>query len=384
VLLCEADGKALLARHGIAVPRGRALYDGAVAGTMPADIVVKAQMLSGGRGRDGLVSVGAPDAATAARAIQARLVAQGHQPVVMVEERLDIAAEYYLALRIDDVAQCVELLFSPHGGIDVEQAAEPPCRMRLDPAARTIASALLPTLHAAGVQGVVLGRLARLAADLHRVMVAEDADLIEINPLAETRDGRLVALDAKVSLDDNALFRHQDRGFGLSERLHRGMQTAAENEAAASGCTCVEMDGDIVMVTAGAGLGMLTVDLLASAGFRAACFFDNAANARDDSTETRLRLAFDMAQRPQVRGILFYQMLATRDLRPRVEALVRLLQEAPPPKPFYFGLSASYTAERTMTAAAGRALVSECGYVAGETLEELVDHMQADSDAGRL
>ena len=383
--LCEADGKTLLGGHGIAVPSGIVLAMGAapVPG-MATESVVKAQLLSSGRGKGGLVSIGHADLHAAIAAVRSRMEDIGSPPVVLVEERLAIAAEYYLALVLDDVTQLPQVLFSARGGVSVEDEAEHVRRHPIDPARGPLSAEAIPFFRAAGAAPGLLNRLARLAADLYRVMLAEDAELIEINPLVVTAEGRLVAADAKIVLDDSAAFRHPRRVFAWSALLEDAEQSLLEREAVRDGFTFVEMPGDVAMMTAGAGLGMMVIDLLADAGFRPACFFDNAVSSRRDTTEERLRLAFRRAEAADVRAILFYQTLATRDLKPRIDALVALLDAAPPPKPLYFGLSASYVAERQMTAAEARALMERRGFPAEADPGRLVARMKADRDAGRL
>ena len=241
-----------------------------------------------------------------------------------------------------------------------------------------------PSLPRQALPPASLNRLARLASDLYRMMLAEDAELIEINPLVVTADGKLVAADAKIELDDSAMFRHPTRTFPWSQQLEAAAQSPLEREAVRDGFTFVDMPGDVAMLTAGAGLGMMMIDLLADAGFRPACFFDNAATSRRDTTDERLRLAFKRAEASDVRAILFYQTLATRDLKPRIDALLGMLDADPPPKPLYFGLSASYVAERNMTAATARSLMEQRGYPAESDPAALVARMVADRDAGRL
>ncbi|ESR23002.1 ATP-grasp domain-containing protein [Lutibaculum baratangense] len=377
--LCEWDAKSILRAHGLPVPHGRLVRletedPGEAAG------MVKAQLLSGGRGKAGLVR---PNVGNAAHEVGEAMRRMGVPPVVLLEEPVAVDTELYLACALDDLMGCPVLLFSAEGGVEVEAGrgvARLPVASGVPPGSHEI----LPFLRDAGAPPVILGRLSQLAADLCRVMAREDASLVEINPLAVTGEGRLVALDCKMTLDDSALWRHRGRRFDLSRDLADLALSPAEREARERGFQLVEMPGDVVLVSAGAGLGMLCADLLMDAGFRAGTFFENAAATRGDTTEARLDLAWRLAESSGIRAIMFYQALSTRDLAPRVEALLRRLKASPPRKPFYFGLSASFLAERTMTAAEARRLVEAAGFPAEEDAGALVERMARDRDAGLM
>jgi succinyl-CoA synthetase beta subunit len=376
MLLCEADAKALLRDHGLAVPKGRVLGDDEA--PPDAAAVVKAQMLAGGRGKAGLVRLAdAEGIAAAVTAVREGLAERGLPPILLIEEPLAIEAEFYLAVRVDGRTQSPCLLFSPAGGIAVESAPDRLATQPLDPAEPVLPHRLIPFLRQAGAPAARLGALARLAADLARVFQAEEADLVEINPVAAVAGGRLVLADAKVSLDDNAAFRHRGRRFALSERIAAAERSPLEARADAAGFTLVEMPGDVALVTAGAGLGMMMVDLRADTGFRAAPFIDNAISNLGDTTEARLALAFDLAERPEIKAILFYVTLTSRSLKDRVEALLAFLDRAPPPKPLFIGLNASHVAEQEMTTAEARTLLTARGYEAASDPRELVERLRA-------
>jgi succinyl-CoA synthetase beta subunit len=374
--LCEVDGKTLLARHGIAIPRGRLLD---MRDTVSVDeiaeefprAVIKAQILGGGRGKRGLVRLADGDEFPKALN-DVFQVMSAHQmpPVILVEERLAIAAELYLAFTINDVEQKPQMLFSREGGVDVEHSAQLD-RLTIDPLRGLLPHDTVAFFRGRGIDGRNLGAMCRLATALYRVFTAEDAELLEINPLILTEDGRLMASDAKIVLDEAALFRHRGE-LSLSSALATAGLTPLEREAEEQGFTFVEMPGDIAIMSAGAGLGMMLVDLIGERGLRAACFVDGSAATTADNTEDRLKLVFKRATAPEVKAILFYQNLGTRDLKPRVEALLNLLKHASPPKPLYFGLMATYLAERRMTAAQACVALREAGYFATEDLAELI------------
>jgi succinyl-CoA synthetase beta subunit len=360
--LAECDGKALLRRHGLAVPRGVLLQAGEPA---PADAsgwaghVLKAQVLEGGRGKRGLVQ--RSPAFSAVEEIRRRIASDptvGDAPILL-EEAVAIAQEIYLAVRIDGTRQCLELLVAPQGGEDIERAGGL-TRIALDPLTPTTPASLYPALRAAFPPDVA-SRLARYAARLPEIARREDLDLLEINPLALTADGRFVACDAKVIRDDSADDRHDRSEFALSRTLEARAMTPLEREAHDLGFQLVEMDGDVALVTSGAGLGMMMIDLLADHGLTAACFMDNLRGAPDETMTERLHIARAIARRPQVKGIVFQTVLSSRSLAERVEALLAFLAAEPLTKPLFVGIAAGHAAARKMSAEAAVAKLAEAG-----------------------
>jgi succinyl-CoA synthetase beta subunit len=347
--LTEADGKALLHRHGIAVPRGVLLAPGA---PPPAEIAawpeawLKAQVLEGGRGKRGLVRRVTPDTLESARSA----IAAAAGPVaLLLEEPVAIEREVYLALRVDGTRQTQELLFAADGGIEIEHAGALR-RMPVEADAPDMAERIFAAI-ADALPPQVAARVARLAARLARVAVAEDLLLLEINPLAVTAKG-LIACDARLIRDPVAASRHDTPA--MSAALEAAALTPLERRARADGYALVEMPGDVALVSSGAGLGMFLMDLLADHGLRAACFMDNIHGGPADTTEARLAAAFEIAARPGVKAILFYTTLASRPLADRIEALLAFLARQPAPKPLFVGFAAAPSASRGFDLAAAR------------------------------
>jgi succinyl-CoA synthetase beta subunit len=363
--LAEIDGKALLRRHGLAVPRAVLLRAGDEAPPEAAQWpghLVKAQVLDGGRGKRGLVRRlgGLDELPEAGRRIAAAL--DDANIPLLLEEAVAIAREIYLAVRIDSTRQGLELLVAAEGGEDVE-AAQALVRIALPAAAAVTAEVLYPELATLFARDVA-GRLARYAARLPEIARREDLELLEINPLALTADGRLIACDAKIVRDDSAGFRHDGEEFALSRALAEQAMTPLERSARALGFQLVEMDGDVALVTAGAGLGMMMMDLLADHGLKAACFMDNMRGAPDETMAERLRIARELAQRPQVKAIVFQTVLASRSLAERIEALLAWLAAEPLPKPLFVGIAAGHAAARKMSAEAAVAKLGAAGIAA--------------------
>lgn len=382
--LCEWDAKSLLRSYGLPVPKSRLcdLSEGRPDDISPSDIL-KAQTLFGGRGKAGLVRRAGDIPLATVDQIAAALAERGLPQVLMVEAATEFAGEFYLSIVLDDVAGCPVLMFSTNGGVDIEENGNVQTfPLPADVSVR--AQDLVAFFLGAGAPAKSIGRLCRIATDLARLFRNEDAVMVEINPLAVTAEGRLIALDCKATLDGSADYRHQGREFPLSQRLADARLSDYEREARDKNFVLVQSPGDVVLVTAGAGLGMMVSDLLQDAGFKAATFFDNAAGAPGETAEARLDLAWRVAESDDIKAIMFYQALSTRDLAPRVLGLLERLKAAPPPKPFYFGLSASFVAEKTMTAQAAREAITAAGYPAFEFPEEVVGQMAADREAGKM
>ncbi|HEX2700764.1 MAG TPA: ADP-forming succinate--CoA ligase subunit beta [Acidimicrobiales bacterium] len=283
--LLEHQGKAYFARFGIPVSTGAvatttaAAVDAAEHAGYPA--VVKAQVHVGGRGKAGGVRLVADraEAEAAAQAILGMSI-KGHVVrAVLVEPATDIADEYYASFTLDRAAKLHLGMLSVEGGVDIEQVAEDSpdaiARLHVDPveglsedACRTwVDGARLPR---ASAEGVV-----QLLSALYRCFVEGDADLVEVNPLVLTGDGRVLALDAKVTLDDNAAFRHPewDEYHGTQELDER------ERLARDKGLQYIGLDGSVGIIANGAGLAMSTLDVVNQAGGRPANFLDIGGGA---------------------------------------------------------------------------------------------------------
>jgi succinyl-CoA synthetase beta subunit len=363
--LAEIDGKALLRRHGLAVPRSALLGAGedapAEAAQWPGH-VLKAQVLEGGRGKRGLVRRLAGLAELAPE--RARIAATLGDPEapLLLEEAVAIAREIYLAVRVDGTRQGLELLVAAEGGEDVE-ATKSLARIPIDAVAGVTADTLYPDLARLFPRDLA-ARLARYVARLPEIARAEDLELIEINPLALTAQGRLIACDAKIVRDDSAAFRHDPDEFPLSRALAERALTSLERAARDLGFHLVEIDGDVALVTSGAGLGMMMMDLLADHGLVAACFMDNLRGAPDETMAERLCIARTIAERPKVKAIVVQTVLASRSLADRIEALLAWIEAEPLPKPLFVGIAAGHAAARKMSAEAAVARLAAAGIAA--------------------
>jgi succinyl-CoA synthetase beta subunit len=366
--LIEADAKQLLQDAGLPVPPGRFVLEpgerwahGTETGANK--VAVKAQLLAGGRGKTGLVKLVASAAAEAAiNDVRDAMCKVGLAPLVMIEDQVDIEREFFVAWAIDDLRGATKLMFSAHGGIDVEAHAGHLVERSYGPLAEPRLSEISAFLSDVGIEGRALGATARFALDLYHFMVRHDALVVEINPLAITSDGRAIAVDAKVTLDENASRRHLDWDRLPSLRLQLDSSDPIERDAHALGITFVRLDGKVALLTGGAGLGMTLVDLLADAGHGAANFVDMTGGSGAGAFEDLARLVFRRAEEPGVEAILMFLTMSATSLKSAVGSILRMLAASPPRCPLVVGIVAGGSAEREMTVPEAQAAFHAAGY----------------------
>ena len=305
--LQEYRSKEILARYGVPISAGETATTPdearAAAARIGGPVVVKAQVLVGGRGKAGGVKLAAnPDEAAARAAEIIGLVIKGVTVrTVLVAPAASIAKEYYLGLILDRAGRAVTIIASAEGGVEIEETA------RTNPAALL----RLPLHPLIGLQehqvrrvSFFLGMPAELRRDfattlhgLYAAFMESDADLAEINPLVITEEGQLLALDAKIVLDDSALFRHAD----LEALRDLGEEEPSETAAREAGINFIKLDGSIGCMVNGAGLAMTTMDLVKLAGGEPANFLDIGGGAKADRVAAAFRIILDD---PKVRAIL--------------------------------------------------------------------------------
>ncbi len=299
--LLEYQGKELFARHGLRVSSGKAVdsVDAAVAAAAEIGypVVVKAQVLIGGRGKAGGVKLAADEAEVREHAGNILgMDIKGHTVhTVWIEHASDIASEYYASVLLDRSAKKPLVMFSVEGGVDIEEVAEQTpeklIRRLLDPLEGISREQALQIARDGGVDDDVVEGVADALVALYEVWLQEDATLTEINPLIVTPDREVRALDAKVSLDGNALYRHpENQSLSDSEN-----EDPLERRAKEEGVQYVKLDGDIGILGNGAGLVMSTLDVVARAGGKPANFLDagGGSNAEKIRGAVELILAND-------------------------------------------------------------------------------------------
>ena len=310
----EYQAKEVLARYGVAVPRGRVASTPeqawAIARELGGRVVVKAQVHAGGRGKAGGIRLAdTPEqAGQHARAlIGSRLVTpQAPQGVpvhkVLVEEALSIAQEYYLGITLDRARQRDVVMVSAMGGMDIEQVAEehPDAMVKVwvEPWQGLMPYQARQALYDAGIAREAVPAATRFLLALYRAYVEADASLTEVNPFVLTTDGHLLAADAKLNIDDNALLRHPEFG----EYKEESEEDPIEAEAHRRGIQYVRLGGDIGIIGNGAGLVMSTLDEVSRAGGKPANFLDIGGGAKADLVRNALEIVL---MDPSVKGVLF-------------------------------------------------------------------------------
>jgi succinyl-CoA synthetase beta subunit len=306
--LYEYQGKQLFARFGIPVS------DGVVATTpeearkaaeqLGGRVVVKAQVLVGGRGKAGGIQLAAtPDEAEAKAGQVLGLDIRGHVVrKLWIERASDIEREYYFSITFDRGAKKPLLMLTTQGGVDIEQvAAETPdklARLHLDPLTGFLPFHARRLCFAAGIPAEETQQVSQIMEKAYRAFIETDAMLVEINPLIVTPDGIVRALDSKYTVDDNALYRHPDIA------AMRDVEAADPQEQMARerGVNYVKLDGDIGILGNGAGLVMSTLDVVALAGGRPANFLDVGGGAQADEIVTAMEV---LLSDDKVRAVLF-------------------------------------------------------------------------------
>ena len=311
----EYQAKDLLAKYGVSVPEGGIAFTPEEAESVARDLggpvwVVKAQVHAGGRGKGGGIKVvrALDEAVDAARALlgmtlitpqtgeRGRLVRR-----VYIEQGCDIARELYLGLLVDRGSDRLVMMASTEGGMEIEEVAartpEKILKVTIDPATGMMPFHARELAFGLGLKGKEVGAATALMIGAYMAFLDTDASLIEINPLVVTKDGAVVALDAKINFDDNALFRHQD----IAALRDADEEDPAEREAAEHDLNYIKLDGSIGCLVNGAGLAMATMDIIKVHGCEPANFLDVGG----DAPKERVREAFKIIlSDPKVEAIL--------------------------------------------------------------------------------
>lgn len=314
----EYQAKQILAKYGVPVPRGSVAFsvDEAtqVADDLASEIcVVKAQIHAGGRGKGGGVKVSKGKAAireSAEAILGMQLVTHQTGPQgqkvkqLLVEEGMDIRKELYCSVLVDRGRQCVVLLASTEGGMDIEEVAEKTpekiLKIFIDPGIGLRpyqASELAFGLKIDEINPKLIRPTLAVFMSLYETFMREDCSLLEINPLVLTRDGRVIALDAKLSFDDNAMYRHKEN----IDLRDKDEDDPLEVEASEADLNYIKLDGNIGCMVNGAGLAMGTMDIIKSYGGEPANFLDVGGAANQENVEKAFRL---ITKDPNVKCIL--------------------------------------------------------------------------------
>jgi len=307
VNLHEYQSKLRFAEFGIPIPRGKVAHDPQqvyeIAKELGGPVVIKAQVLTGGRGKAGGVKLAQTpeEAQQHADAILGMMI-KGHKVLkVLVDPASQIKAEIYLGVTNDRAARKPLIMASAEGGMDIEEvnrdSPEKIVREHIDPFLGLRDYQIRNLAYGIDLPRDLWKQFINIARALYRSYIESDATLAEINPLIIDGDGNLLAVDGKMSIDDNALYRHAD----LAEMRDTSAEPPAETEARAAGLSYVKLDGEIGCMVNGAGLAMATMDMTQLFGGSPANFLDIGGGARADKVAAALRI---IASDPNVKAIL--------------------------------------------------------------------------------
>jgi succinyl-CoA synthetase beta subunit len=374
--LLEYEGKQLFARHGLNVSAGKAVSTVAdavaAANEVGYPVVVKAQVLIGGRGKAGGVKLAADESEAREHAESILgMDIKGHTVrTLWIEHASDIASEYYASVLLDRSAKQPFVMFSVEGGVDIEQVAEETpeklIRHHVDPLAGLSREEAVRIATDGGVDADVVDGVADALVALYEVWTEEDATLAEINPLIVTPGREVKALDAKVSLDGNALYRHPE-SQSLSDTEN---EDPIERQAKEQGVQYIKLDGDIGILGNGAGLVMSTLDVVAQAGGSPANFLD--AGGGSDAEKIKQAVLLILAN-DAVKAVLFNIFGGITRGDEVARGLIAAFEEIKPSVPFVVRLDGTNDVE-------GRRLLDEAhlpNVYAARTMDEAAEKVVA-------
>ena len=370
----EYQAKDILSRYGIPIQPGKVA-------TMPEEaeqiarafgmpVVIKAQVYVGGRGKAGGIQFG--DTPEAAREAASRVLGMNIKGLivqkVLVVPKLSIKEEYYLGIVLDRKSQAPVAMVSAAGGIDIEEVAattpEKIIRQVIDIRQGLPAFAARQMLADAGVPSVVIAKGGAILSALARAFVGADAQLAEINPLALTDDGQVLAADAKVLVDDNALVRQKEYAAWAEPEDANPIEYEAHEQGLAS---YVKLDGNVGVIANGAGLAMATVDMVARTGGRPANFYDFGGGAK---AELLKKAMLFLSHDPDVRGILVNIFGGITRGEEVARGVIMAQAELPRGMPVVVRLSGTGEAE-------GRAMLADAGLTWGYDMQDAAQKIVA-------
>ncbi|HEX6122451.1 MAG TPA: ADP-forming succinate--CoA ligase subunit beta [Ktedonobacterales bacterium] len=362
----EYQAKDILRRYGIPISPGKVASTPEeaerIAREFGVPVVVKAQVYVGGRGKAGGVKFGETPAQ--AREVAGQILGMDIKGLtvekVLVGPKVDIKEEYYVGVVLDRASQAPVVMVSAAGGVDIEEVAETApekiVKRAVDVRWGLPAFQARDLLAQAGMPSVVIAKGGAILAALMRAFMESDATLAEINPLALTGDGQVIAADAKILLDDNALPRQKEYAGWSEPEEANPLEFAAKQE----GLTYVKLDGDVGIIGNGAGLVMTTLDMVARAGGKPANFLDIGGGAK---AETMKKALLFVARDPQVKGILVNIFGGITRGEEVAKGIILAQAELPAGMPIVARLSGTGEEE-------GRALLADAGLTWGKDMQD--------------
>ena len=371
--LHEFQAKRIFAQHGVPIPQGEVATSAAqareIAQRLGGPVVVKSQVLVGGRGKAGGIKLAkTPDEAEAAADQILGMDIKGYTVKrVLIDEAADIQEEIYLGMIIDRTRRRIVMMASSEGGVEIEQVAvENPDAIKtvtIDPFLGLKSYQAIQIASEIGIPQEQLRSFTKMAYGLYQAFVAADAELAEINPLVVTGDGSLLAVDGKMVLDDNGLFRHAD----LAEMRDADEEAPAETEARINGLSYVKLDGEIGCMVNGAGLAMATMDIVKHYGSEPANFLDIGGGAKADKVAAALRI---ILSDPHVKAVLFNIFGGITRGDEVARGILQALDEVKTDVPMVVRLAGTNAEE-------GRAIIAEANMATAATLSEAAQKVVA-------
>lgn len=376
--LHEYQAKEIMRRYGIPTPKGQVAQtpDEAyrIASELEGHVVVKAQVHVGGRGKAGGISVvkSPEEAKEAASRILGMNIKGLTVRKVLVEQAVEAEDEYYLGVTIDRSRKAIVIIASSEGGVDIEEVAaktpEKISKVRSTPKEGFMPWQARALALSAGFDRRCIPQVGAYFSYLFRLFVENDAELAEINPLMLTEDGRVIAADAKITLDDNALFRHPE----YAELWEAEGDDPLEQEARRRGLTYVKLNGDIGVIGNGAGLVMATIDAIKAEGGEAANFLDIGGGARAEVVQNALEL---ILMDKDVKAILINVFGGITRCDEVAQGLIKAIESVDLDLPVVVRLVGTREKE-------GRALLSGTSVVAADTMVDAAKRIVAIAGGG--
>lgn len=388
--LLEYHGKQVLQAAGVAIPQGRLVEspDEAIRflREVGRPVMLKAQLHQGKRGKAGLIR----RVTTARECLDGFLHIADEElrgervSAVLAEAAVDAEEELYLAITIDDVAGAPLLVASRRGGIDVEQASagdsEALVQVALNPSRGLRRHEALAAGKRLGLSGPALVGFSDASLGAFRAFRDKDATLVEINPLFLTKEGKCVAGDAKLEINDDAMYRQSDLA---SLRMIDSSLDPVEREAREKGVTFVNLEGDIAVLSAGAGFTMALLDLMQIYGLRPANFCDAMGGSGPEVMSHIADLVIRKANTdPGVKAVLFNIIISATPLENVVNGMVRAFSVRPCTKPVIGSLRAMDASTQRMSLAEGIKRLEAIGFRIFPEIREALEHVAALNKAG--
>ena len=364
--LHEYQSKRVFAEYGIPIPQGDIATSPAevreLAKELGGPVVIKSQVLVGGRGKAGGIKLARnPDEAESlAKQILGMNIKGLIVDKVLVDEAAEINEEIYLGIVIDRARQKPVIIASTEGGVEIEEVAKTNpgaiIRLMIDPQVGLMDYHARDLAFDLGLRRTFIGQFVRIVKGLYQTFIRIDASLAEINPLVVTAGEKLLAVDGKIVLDDNALFRHPD----LAELRDGQEETPSEREARLAGLSYVKLDGEIGCMVNGAGLAMATMDIIKNSGGEPANFLDIGGGAKADKVAAALRI---ILSDPKVKAVLFNIFGGITRCDEVARGILAALKEVPTTVPMVARLVGTNEAE-------GRQILAEANFPSASTLGE--------------